>query len=374
LLTPFDDFPIHPSADPIGHAASGDPNHYDRSFFNGHDRDGRFYIGGAMGHYPNRGVIDGAFCLAIDGMQHSVFASGRMPLDRSTTVGPLRIEILEAMQRIRLVVEANEHDIEADLVFDARTVAVEEPRQHKVLPDGRILTDHTRLTQWGTWEGVVRVDGEETVVDPRQVPGTRDRSWGVRPVGEPTPTNHAASLPILQAFWLWAPLHFDDVCTHLALHEHADGSRWLETGLIVEPRPSGAAPWEQVGLLRCGDIGYELEWRPGRREVERASLSFLHPDDGATTIDLERCFTFHMRGLGYLHPTWGHGRAHGELETARESVTVADLDQTEPTNLHVQTVVKARWGDEVGIGVLEQLAIGSHEPTGLVGLLEGYQP
>jgi hypothetical protein len=30
VLTPFDDFPIHPSADPIAHPATGDPNHYDR--------------------------------------------------------------------------------------------------------------------------------------------------------------------------------------------------------------------------------------------------------------------------------------------------------------------------------------------------------
>ena len=374
MLTPFDDFPIHPSADPIGHPASGDPNHYDRYFFNGHDRDGGFYLGAAMGHYPNRGVIDAAFCLAIDGMQHSLFASGSMPLDRSTTVGPLRIEVLEPMQRIRLVAEPNEHGIEVDLVFDAVTVAVEEPRQHKVLPDGRLITDHTRMTQWGTWEGVVRVDGEETRVEGQRVPRTRDRSWGVRPVGEPTPTNHASSLPVLQAFWLWAPLHFADRSIHLALHEHTDGSRWLETALMVAPRPDGAAPWEQAGLHRCRDIGYEIEWRPNRREIERASLSFLHPEDGETTIDLERCFTFHMRGIGYLHPVWGHGLAHGELETARESISVADLDQTEPTNLHVQTVVRARMGERTGIGVLEQLAIGPHEPTGLTGLLDGHRP
>ncbi len=373
MLTPFDDYPIHPSADPIGHTASGDPNHYDRYFFNGHDRDGRFYIGAAMGHYPNRGVIDGAFCLAVDGMQHSLFASGRMPLDRSTSIGPMRIEVLEPMQRIRLVVEPNEHDIEADLVFDARTVAVEEPRQHKVLPDGRLFTDHTRMTQWGAWEGVVRVDDEETVVERQRVPGTKDRSWGVRPVGESTPNNFTSSLPILQAFWLWAPLHFEDGCTHLALHEHTDGSRWLETALMVEPRPAGTEPWEQAGLIECRDIGYEIEWQPGRREIDHASLSFLHPEEGEKTIDLRRHFTFHMRGLGYLHPEWGHGRAHGELEVARESISVTELDQTEPANLHVQTVVEARMGERTGIGVLEQLAIGPHEPTGLTGLLDGYR-
>ena len=107
--------------------------------------------------------------------------------------------------------------------------------------------------------------------------------------------------------------------------------------------------------------------------MERASLSFLHPEEGETTIDLRRLFTFHMRGLGYLHPEWGHGRAHGELKVERESISVAQRDQTEPANLHVQTVVEARMGPRSGIGVLEQLAIGPHDPTGLTGLLDGYR-
>jgi hypothetical protein len=54
MLSPFDDYPIHPSADPIAHPATGDPNHYDRYWFNGHQKDGRFYFGAAMGHYPVR--------------------------------------------------------------------------------------------------------------------------------------------------------------------------------------------------------------------------------------------------------------------------------------------------------------------------------
>ena len=49
MLSPFDDYPIHPSADPIAHPATGDPNHYDRYWFNGHQKDGEFYFGAAMG-------------------------------------------------------------------------------------------------------------------------------------------------------------------------------------------------------------------------------------------------------------------------------------------------------------------------------------
>jgi hypothetical protein len=152
LLTPFDDFPIHASADPIAVPASAEPNHYDRYWFNGHRRTGQFYFGAAMGHYPVRGVIDAAFSVVKDGVEHSVFASGAMPLDRSTRVGPIRIDVLEAMRAIRYIVEPNEHNIACDLTFRATTVAIEEPRQQLRSAEGILLTDHTRLTQWGSWE------------------------------------------------------------------------------------------------------------------------------------------------------------------------------------------------------------------------------
>ena len=116
MLSPFDDFPIHPSADPIAHPATGDINHYDRYWFNGHQRDGEFYFGAAMGHYPVRGVIDAAFSIVCDGVEHSIFASGAMPTDRSTTIGPIRVEVVDPMRTIRYVVEPNEHGIACDLL------------------------------------------------------------------------------------------------------------------------------------------------------------------------------------------------------------------------------------------------------------------
>ena len=146
MLSPFDDYPIHPSADPIAHPATGDPNHYDRYWFNGHQKNGDFYIGATMGHYPVRGVVDAGFSLVRDGVEHSIFASGAMPLDRSTRVGPIRIEVVEPIRTIRYVVDRNEHGIEADLTFRATTVAVEEPRQTTRSPEGVLTMDHTRLT------------------------------------------------------------------------------------------------------------------------------------------------------------------------------------------------------------------------------------
>lgn len=385
MLTPFDDYPIHPSADPIAHPASGNPNHYDRYFFNGTHRQGEFFIGGAMGHYPVRGVIDGAFSVICDGVEHSVFASGAMPWDRSTAVGPLRVEVLEPMRTLRYVVEPNDFGLEADVVFRARTVAVEEPRQRRIDPDGIEVMDHTRLTQWGTWEGSVKVGGTEIRVDPGEVFAVRDRSWGTRPVGQPAPTNRPGREP--RAFWLWAPLHFDDVCTHLAMHENPDGTRWLESALrvpllagpdapvlcgpgdalAVPPSvPPSAAPPEELA-----DIGYEIEWMPGRREMNWAALGFTDAAGAQHRIELERFYTFRMRGIGYMHPHWAHGSAHGQLEVGGESVGVDEFDPQDFASLHIQTLVRARYDDRVGVGVLEQLALGEHQPTGLTGILDG---
>ena len=51
-------------------------------------------------------------------------------------------------------------------------------------PGGRILLDAARFAQVGTWEGWMKVDDQEWEVSPDRWLGSRDRSWGIRPVGE----------------------------------------------------------------------------------------------------------------------------------------------------------------------------------------------
>ena len=44
--------------------------------------------------------------------------------------------------------------------------------------------DACRLAQLGSWSGWLEVDGERHEVTPDRWWGSRDRSWGIRPVGE----------------------------------------------------------------------------------------------------------------------------------------------------------------------------------------------
>jgi hypothetical protein len=372
MLTPFDDFPIHPSADPIAHPASADPNHYDRYWFNGQAKDGSFFIGGAMGHYPVRGVVDAAFSVVYEGIEHSVYASGFMPLDRSTAVGPLRVEVPEPMRTVRLVADRGATGLGADLTFRARTVAIEEPRQRLVGADGVLGMDHTRLTQWGSWEGTIWIDGTTIDVDPAQTVATRDRSWGMRPVGQQLATQREQRLP--QVFWHWLPLHFDDFCTHMALHERTHGDRWLEAAMIVPLLEPGAPACGYDPATHLSGLAYDIKWEPGRREMASATFFANRPDGSEVRIDLEKLYTFRMRGIGYSHPRWSHGSAHGELEVGREDIALDDFDPLDLSSLHLQNIVRATLDGQVGHGVLEQIVLGDHEPTGMRGFTDGWAP
>jgi hypothetical protein len=370
MLHPFDDYLLHQTPQPIMHVASSSPNAYDRHFFNGYVADGSWFFAAAMGVYPNRGVIDAAFSVVLDGVQVSSLASGRAPLDKTNSaVGPIRVDVVEPMRTLRLRVEGP-GPLEADLTFSARTPAVEEPRFTHVV-DNQTLFDYTRATQWGSWQGHFSVDGRRIDVGGTSALGVRDRSWGVRPVGERTgrgaPPRHAP-----QFFWLWAPLNFESCATHFAVNEHADGRRWHQGGAIVPLRDDPDVDGDLVAAVEpMRRVDYVIDWEPGTRRSAMASV-ILEPFRAETEIiRLEPLLTFQMAGLGYTHPEWGHGIWHDELATTSFRWPVDEVDPQAPLNLHVQQLVTANWGGRKGIGVLEQLALGNHDPTGLSGLYDG---
>ena len=378
MLDPLDDLPIHQTGAPVNQPATGDRNHYDRYFFNGYDTGDTggsdpLFFAAAMGLYPNRSVIDAAFSVVVDGVQRNVHASGRAPQHRAdTTCGPVRVEVVEPMSVLRLVVDADVHGIGCDLTWRSRTVAVEEDRFHRV-NGTRTVMDYTRLTQFGTWEGTVTTGAGTVDVTPDRFLGSRDRSWGIRVVGEPEGGAPGRTLP--QFFWLWAPISFPDGATHFDVNEETSGRRWHETAVRVPLLADGAAPVDTGGRPDSAEpmraVDWHIDWEPGTRRSRAASLTFHPWNAEPVAIDLEPILTFQMLGIGYFHPDWPHGVWKGEAESAYDEWVVADLDPTSPQHTHVQQLVRARRGDVVGMGVLEQLAIGGHEPSGLTGFFDG---
>ncbi len=357
MITRGDDYPLHQTAEPIAQAGGGQRNFYDRYFFNGYTRDGGVYLAAAMGVYPNRDVSDAAFNLVYRGRQHVVRASRRGIADRMDShVGPIRVEVLEPLRRLRLVVEPNAFELSADLVFTARLAPIEEPRFHRAHA-GRVFMDSTRLTQHVTIDGTVTVGGETIRLSADQCWGSRDRSWGIRPVGEREPDAPTPS----QFYWLWAPVNFPDLCTHFDVNEEADGSRWHEAGMIATP---GGA------IESAASVAHALQLEPGTRRARRATITLTRSSGEVLPIEMTPLYNFSMVGLGYNHPTWGHGMAVGDDVVDGESFVLSEVDPTSPMHLHIQAVCTARLGTRTGIGVLEQLIIGPHAPSGLKELLD----
>jgi hypothetical protein len=148
----------------------------------------------------------------------------------------------------------------------------------------------------------------------------------------------------------------------------------LETALVLQPLDGRDAPTTgHDGVRECSDIRYELRFVPGTRVAQHATLTFTDPAEGETQIEMERAFTFRMRGIGYMHPYWAHGSNHGTLEIGSESVELDDFDGTQIDSMHVQNLMRVQMGDRHGIGVLEQACMGPHLPTGLTGFLDGHR-
>ena len=364
MITSFDDYPIHQNELPIAHTASGDPNHYDRYFYNGYSPDGEVFFAAALGLYPNRHVIDASFSVIRNGEQVNVHASGRADVDRMkcTSIGPIRIDILEPLRRHRLTVEAPEHSLRADLIFDATSLPFEEPVFTQTA-GVRTTMNYTRLTQLGRWSGWIEVDGVRQSIDGLSIVGSRDRSWGVRSVGERV----QLGAPLGQApqfYWLWAPVCFEGFGTMFDINEYGDGERWHHSGALLE----GSAT-----LKQAWSVDYDITWQSGTRHVSAFQLRYRFKDE-EVILDFEPVRHFQMFGLGYMHPDWTHGAWKGELEIGGDRFPLPVADPMAPHHIHVQTLSKVTCrrpsGTTTGIGILETLVLGPHGPSGFEGMFD----
>ena len=104
MLTKGDDYPIHQTPEPIAYAGS-DRNFYDRYFFNAYSQDGSAFVAVAYGVYPALNVADAHIAIVKDGKERCLHASRVLGLERmDLRVGPISIDILEPLQKLKVTV------------------------------------------------------------------------------------------------------------------------------------------------------------------------------------------------------------------------------------------------------------------------------
>jgi hypothetical protein len=358
LPVPLDEYPIHQAPVSLRYVASSDRNFYDRSYFNAHDRSGDLFFVTGLGVYPNLGVADAYATVRRGERQWTIRCSDALTDERlAPSVGPYRVEVLEPLRRIRLVCDGDDHGLGFDLRWEGSFPAVME-QPHVMRSGARAILDASRFAQVGTWEGVLRIDGEEVAVSPDVWVGTRDRSWGIRPVGEGEPTGRPADDPTAGLWWLYVPLRFDAFAVVVIVQENADGYRTLNDATRV---------WPDGRVEQLGWPEVEITYRSATRLPERAAIRLT--ERGGKPLDLE------VSSLGYvaLHvgagyggdPDWGHGqwRGRGWVEGAVYDLTDPAVVTRVPYGV-IDHVGRATCDGAEGWGLLEHGTMGRHDPSG----------
>jgi hypothetical protein len=364
LLSKADDYPIHQTPEPIAYAGT-DRNFYDRYFFNGFSTDGELYFAAALGVYPHLNIMDAAFAVRIGDQQYNLRASRHLNMERmDTQVGPIRVEVVEPLQRLRITVEDNEHGMAASLLFEGRMAPFEEPRVTR-RHGARTIMDFTRLTQMGRYSGWIRAGGK-TIDVATAVLGVRDRSWGVRAVGERDP--QALVPPQVPHFhWLWVPLHFEDRCLLFFVNEDEAGRAWHRGALIGHQDG-------KIEHFPAADI--DVVWVPKTRWPMRGTITFAAASQGSYRIELQPGPKFFMTGIGYLNPEWAHGINKGPLAIGYDEIRCTAITEFKPPYIYVEMLTQATMTTPEnktlhGVGAFEALSMGPNARRGFTGYSDG---
>lgn len=129
----------------------------------------------------------------------------------------------------------------------------------------KVTLDAQRFAQLGTWSGGLVVDGQDIAVDPETWIGTRDRSWGIRPVvGEPEPAGRPADPPSGRACGgstcRWPSEHFAIV---IIIQEEPNGFRTLNDCTRI---------WKDGRVEQLGWPRVRIHYRSGTRIPTGATI------------------------------------------------------------------------------------------------------
>ncbi|MEU9115387.1 hypothetical protein AB0D04_27300 [Streptomyces sp. NPDC048483] len=373
----LDEYPIHQAPLSMRHVATGDRNAYDRCIFHVLDHSGRALLIAGLGVYPNTGVIDAYATLRVGDRLHAVRASDALTDDRlALTVGPLTITVEEPLARLRLTCDADPADpdgLSYDLTWTAAFPATWEPHHTQYRGD-RLMLEGRRFVQAGTCTGSIRVAGEELTVTAGEWTGTRDRSWGVRPIPGEEAGRAGEEMRPEGFHWVWCPVRFDDRFVMVIVQEDADGHRTLNEASLVR---------DGVRDVQLGWPHTDITYRPGTRHPERAVIHLTDPGRKPLELTAEILTSSPLAvGAGYPPPSsqlrssrgdphaddWQHGTWRGRGWTDRRSYDLSD-PAAHPHAAYGVTDHAARFtlDGRTGYGIFEHGSFGRHDPSGFTG-------
>jgi hypothetical protein len=352
MLTPQDDLIGHQTPTTFDHVANSDPAWMERLWYTGHPVPaGNLVFDIGLGYHPNRNVMDGFAGVAVDGVQYNFRVSRRArPNPLETTIGPLKIEVIEGLRRHRLTLAPNDSPLTFDMNFIA-TMNPHEEEQHFRRRQGRVTEHMARAEQLGHYEGWLKIGDKHYDIKPNEWLGQRDHSWGIRAEMRTDEAHPPVTFypPFLYA---WLTVQFPKRGMHIFFKERAPGKKIYVTGEEVFPIGERAKP---EALLEDATHRFVFADDPRGQTVESAEFDLVFADGSKRTIQIKTfAAKYYLKGglYGGLNG-WFHGDDKGKFHSEHDRWDLSDPTTRKLVRTLADQVIEVRDGDDVGYGIIE---------------------
>ncbi len=316
MLLGIDEYPFHQSARPFSWVGTSDTQWNDGHYVCLSDWAGQVSLASNVRLYANNDVLDGFICLRHDGRQYNIRLSRRLRPDlEHLGVGPLRLEIIEPMKVVRLVLEPNDIGIELDVICRTTTLPYLDPVE-TTRADGLLMSERSTYEVTGRCEGWVSVLGNRFELDPARDCFFRNHSWGVH-AGRGGPRTYSAPRPRhrVPGVRQWVLFNLPD---HGGFFfEDPSGRKASGKGAILYPDRS----------VPVTSVEHELSLYEGGRRLRGGWFRLTDADAIVRTYQIEDLGWVYCQGGGYFggfDDRLGQGVYRGDFHQEGEVWDVRD--------------------------------------------------
>lgn len=316
MLLGIDEYPFHQTALPFAATATSDAQWNDGHYICFADAAGTVCVAASLRLYPNNDVLDGFVCVRHAGKQHNLRVSRRLRPDlEHLGAGPLRMEVIEPMRTVRLVLEPNATALQLDITCTSTVRPYLDPAE-VTRADGRLISERSTYELTGGCAGWLQVGDTRVAFDPARDAFFRNHSWGVHP-SRGGPRQFAAPSRRERAPGVrhWALFAMPDHGGFFFLDP--SGRRAAGTGAILYPDRS--APVTAVDT--------DVSFYPGERRLRGGSFRLTEDGGRVREYEMTDLGWVYCQGGGYFGgftDGLGQGVYRGDLHAEGEVWDVSD--------------------------------------------------
>ncbi|WP_220636590.1 hypothetical protein [Georgfuchsia toluolica] len=312
MLTPYDEFPLHTTPYPVSYIPSTDFNWDEGYFFGVINPDEKIFFCTGFRINPNTDMIGGYALFNLGGVQRTFRFSRSWRQDYNLCVGPFRVQIIEPLKKIRLILDDNDSGISFDILWEGSSPAFLEGH-HSAERRGRRTTDQSRYTQPGTTSGILRLGKRNWDVGNSGWVGVRDHSWGLyfeRPpfaVDDrwlpPKPPSGAA-----RALRFWVVFKSGDYSGFYHMHEDAEGMQRKLDDVFGTPFGGRIYKGWADEVIEMAGASHAIEFEPGTRIMRCAVVTLKDSHGREWRQEMEAAAPpWVPQTIGYTPGSWKDG-------------------------------------------------------------------